>query len=175
MIETQRLLIRKFTPADADDLFAYLSLPETYIYEPGEPVTLEQARELAAVRAQGDHFFAVVLKAENKLIGHLYFEKTDPPEFMTWELGYIFNPIYQHRGYASEASSAFVDYAFSHYHAHRIMARCDPRNTASWKLLEKVGFVREGHFIKCASFRVDADGQPNWHDAFEYSLLEKGV
>ncbi len=171
MIETSRLLIRPFKKTDAQDLFDYLSLPITYVFEPGEPVTLEQAAQMCDERSMGHSFFAVVLKSENKMIGHLYFEQQQPLEWLTWELGYIFNPVYQQRGYASEAAAALVDHAFRELHAHRILARCNPDNVASWKLLEKVGFVREGHFKKVAFFRRDEEGKPIWTDAYEYSLV----
>lgn len=174
MIETERLIIRKFMPSDAVDLFEYLSLPEIYRFEPGEPISMDEAVELAAERAQTDSFLAVEVKATGKLIGHLYFEQRQPPEFRTWEIGYIFNPAYQRMGYGSEAAAALVEYAFSHLHPHRIMARCDQKNPASWKLLEKIGFTREGAFKQFAYFRMDEVGNPIWIDAFEYSKLDQG-
>jgi len=172
LIETSRLLIRPFAASDADDLYEYLSDPVTYVFEPGQPISREEAGKLASQRAAGTIFWAVVLKQENKLIGHLYFEPLEPREWLTWELGYIFNPKYQRQGYASEAAGALVGHAFAQFHAHRIMARCNPENTASWKLLEKIGFRREGHFRQCAFFRRDAAGEPVWTDAYEYSRLE---
>ncbi len=173
MIETDRLVIRKFMPSDAVDLFEYLSLPEIYRFEPGDPISMDEAVELAAERAQTDNFLAVEVKATGKLIGHLYFEQRQPPEFRTWEIGYIFNPAYQRMGYGSEAAAALVEYAFAHLHPHRIMARCDQKNPASWKLLEKIGFTREGAFKQFAYFRMDEVGNPIWIDAFEYSKLEQ--
>jgi len=174
LIETERLLIRKFIPTDGIALFEYLSLPEIYRFEPGEPISMGEAMQLAVERAEGDNFLAVVLKESGKLIGHLYFEQRQPPEFRTWELGYIFNPKYQRMGYGSEAAAALVKYAFAKYHPHRIMARCDQNNPASWKLLEKVGFIREGAFKQVAYFRLNEVGSPIWVDAFEYSMLEHG-
>ena len=109
-----------------------------------------------------------------KLIGHLYFKQLEPEDRMTWELGYIFNPSYQRKGYASEAAAALVQYAFDHYHAHRVMARCNPENTASWKLLEKIGFTREGSFRKAGFVHKDEAGRPIWTDVYEYSKLEAG-
>jgi [ribosomal protein S5]-alanine N-acetyltransferase len=173
MIETNRLFIRQFLPSDFNDLYEYLSDPSIYVYEPGEPISLDEAKELVSQRSMGNIFWAVVLKWENKLIGHLYFEQLEPEERMTWELGYIFNPKYHRKGYASEASAALVEYAFTHYHVHRIMARCNPENPASWRLLEKIGFTREGHFRKNNFFRKDARGNPLWFDTYEYSILEK--
>ena len=172
MIETDRLFIRRFEAGDYNDLFEYLSVPAIYAYEPGKPVSLEEARELALHRSKGTDFLAVVLKCEKKMIGHLYFKPIEPEAKMTWELGYIFNPKYQRNGYASEASKAVTDWALASHKVHRIMARCNPENTASWKLLEKIGFVREGHFRKCGFVHRHHDGSPIWTDAYEYSKLE---
>lgn len=174
MIETKRLIIRRFMPSDAADLFEYLSLPETYRFEPGDPITMDEAVDLAAERSETENFLAVVVKASGKMIGHLYFEQRQPPEFRTWEIGYIFNPSFQCLGYASEASAALVNYAFANLHPHRIMARCDQKNPASWKLLEKIGFTREGTFKQFAFFRMNEVGNPIWIDAYEYSKLEQG-
>jgi RimJ/RimL family protein N-acetyltransferase len=55
--------------------------------------------------------------------------------------------------------------------AHRVVAHCDPRNTRSWALLERLGFRREAHLRAAASFAVDDAGNPVWHDAFGYALL----
>jgi RimJ/RimL family protein N-acetyltransferase len=52
-----------------------------------------------------------------------------------------------------------------------VIANCHPDNTASWRVLEKLGFVREGHLRRNVFFRVDADGRPRWQDTFEYGLL----
>jgi len=175
LIETNRLCIRQFMLSDYNDLYEYLSDPVTYIFEPGKPISLEEAQELVSQRSAGNDFWAVILKQDNKLIGHLYFKQLEPKERMTWELGYIFNPRYQKKGYASEASTALTDYAFANYQVHRIMARCNPENVASWKLLEKIGFTREGCFSKYGFIHKDDSGRPIWNDVYEYSKLEKGI
>lgn len=170
-IETQRLVVRRFRPDDWQDLHAYLSLPETYEFEPGEPMGAEQARALADERSQGTAFLAVELQAERRMVGHLYFHEVDPAELRTYELGYIFSPRYQRNGYATEAARALVGHAFAAMDAHRVIARCDPANIASWRVLEKIGFLREGHLRQNIYFRVDGDGRPLWQDTFEYGLL----
>lgn len=55
------------------------------------------------------------------------------------------------------------------------MARCNPENPASWKLLERIGFQREGHFKKFDFFRKDENGHPVWHDTYEYALIEDEI
>ena len=171
MINTSSLLIRPFQEQDGQALFAYLSNPSVYRFEPGEPVSLEQAKALAAERSQGTDFWAVILKSTQVLAGHLYFKQIEPERLMTWELGYIFNPAYHHNGYAAESASALIQYGFEHFGIHRIVAYCNPENTASWKLLERIGMRREGCFRKKAFFRTTEDGSPLWFDAFAYAIL----
>ena len=169
--ETERLAVRRFREEDWKDLHEYLSLPGTYAFEPGDPVGEEEARGMARRRAGSDLFLAVVLKSSGKMVGHLYFERTEPEEILTWELGYIFNPAYQGRGYCTEASRALVERAFGELGAHRVVAFCNPKNPASWKVLERIGMRREGHFPKKAFFRRDAEGRPLWHDCYAYGML----
>jgi ribosomal-protein-alanine N-acetyltransferase len=174
-IETGRLIIRGFDSSDWRDLFEYLSDPDIYIYEPGEPTTPQQAKELAQQRSDGTDFWAVVLKQQGKVIGHLHFKQIEPHELLTWELGYIFNPAYQRCGCASEAALALVRYAFANYGTHRVVAHCNPDNVASWKVLERVGFKREGLLRKNVYFRKAADGTPLWTDTYEYGILETDI
>ena len=171
MIETQRLIIRPFQPQDGAALHAYLSNPAIYQYEPGEPISLERAMELAAERSLSKNFWAVVLKKTKVLVGHLYFHQIDQPEFLTWELGYIFNPAYHNQGFASESSAALIAYGFAHWGIHRVAAYCNPENVASWRVMEKIGMRREGLMRKNVSFRRDADGTPLWEDSYAYALL----
>jgi RimJ/RimL family protein N-acetyltransferase len=108
------------------------------------------------------------------MVGHLYFHRVEPAELQTYELGYIFNPGDQGRGYATEAARALVGHAFAMMAAHRVVAHCNPANTASWRLLERIGFVREGHLRRNIFFRRDAAGRPIWQDTFAYGRTADG-
>jgi len=55
---------------------------------------------------------------------------------------------------------------------HRVIAQCNPANIASWRVLEKIGFVREGHLRMNIFSRCDGDGRPLWQDTLEYGLLD---
>ncbi len=170
-IATERLALRAFRAEDADDLFEYLSDERTYHYEPGAPIDRNQAVRQAADMATSPDFWAIELKESGKVIGQLYFKHIEPVEMMTFELGYILNPSYQRQGYASEAASALVTQSLTTGGMHRVVANCNPENTASWKLLEKIGFRREGLLRKNIFFRKDAAGEPLWTDTFVYAIL----
>lgn len=169
-METARLKIRSFLPDDGQDLFEYLSQPEVVKYEPYRAFTKEQAKQEAINRSNKSDFFAICLKDTGKLIGNVYLSKQ---EFETWELGYVFNLNYQGKGYATEAVTALIDSLFAGNKAQRIVAFCDPLNTASWKLLERLNMRREGHLIKNIWFFKDENDEPIWKDSYEYAILKE--
>lgn len=172
-METERLILRRFAPDDWKDLHEYLSRPEVLKYD-AETVSDEEAcKDKAAARAKGQAFWAVCLKDTGKMIGHVYFSQKDPPDFLTWEIGYIFNPAYGGKGYATEASRRILQYGFEELGAHRIEAGCSPDNPPSWRLLERLGMRREGYFREQVFFRTDYKGQPIWLDSYQYGMLDK--
>lgn len=175
MIQTARLLIRRFQEKDYQCLYDYLSNPGIYRYEPGEPVTREAARELARKRSQNNDFWAVVLLNTDQLVGHLFFKQIEPPEFLTWELGFIFNPAHQNKGYATESSTALIRYGFEHWGIHKVIANCNPENIPSWRVLEKIGMIREGLVRKNVYFRQDDEGNPLWNDSYTYGILKEDI
>ena len=167
-IETARLILRSFMPEDADDLYAYLSREQVVRYEPYDPFNQRQAAEEAARRAVNPDFLAVALKDTGRVIGNIWFS---PGEWDTWELGYVFHDEFWGRGYAAEACRAVLADAFSARGVRRVVAMCNPENTASWRLLERLGFRREGHLRQNVFFRRTADGAPVWQDTLEYGLM----
>lgn len=173
MLYTERLIIRPFLKSDYKDLHEYLSRKETYNFERGEPISLKTAQKYASDWSKGKNFFAAILKANNKLIGQVSFFPERPPEFKTWQIGYIFHPDYQNKGYATEATQAVIKYAFKELEAHRIVAHCSPENIPSWKVLEKCGMRKEGIAKKDFLLRNDEKGNPIWLDSYDYAILDE--
>lgn len=173
MFETERLIIRKFTGSDWSDLHEYLSKPVIYRFEKGSPITSDEAKNISDERSVSSDFFAVVLKSNKKMIGHLYFSQTEPIEFATWVLGFIFNPDFHSLGFCTEASARIIQYAFEELNAHRITAYCNPLNAASWKVLEKIGMVKEGFFKERAFLVRDSENNPIWQDSYAYAILNR--
>lgn len=173
MIYTKRLLLRKFKLEDVDDLYEYLSNPEVVQFEPYDAMNRAQCQEIVEMRTKEHEafFWAVCIKEKNKLIGNIYFAPSGSPELKTFEVGYVFNPDYQGKGYATEAVKAIFEYAFETLKAHRIVAGTNVLNEKSWRLLERLGMRREAHFIKNIFFKRTADGQPIWNDSYRYAIL----
>lgn len=170
---SDRLLLREFAVNDWKDLYEYLSDESVVKYEPYDVFTETMCRQEASRRSQDSAFWAVCLLGSNKMIGNLYFQRQNPEEFRTWEIGYVFNPKYYGNGFATEACHRILQYAFEDREAHRIIGLCSPENTASWRLMERLHMRREGFFKKPAFFSKDRDGKPIWHDAYQYSMLEE--
>jgi len=170
-LNTTRLTLRRFRPDDAADLYQYLSDARTYRFEPGEPLDRAQADQRAAELAASPHFWAVALRSTDQVIGQIYLKQIEPPEHLTCELGYIMSPVYQRQGYGAEAAAALVRQALAAGGMHRVVAHCNPENTASWRLLEKIGFRREALHRQDVFFRRDAAGAPLWSDTYVYARL----
>jgi len=168
---TERLKIRWFTENDYADLYEYLSDRRTYKYEPGKPITITQSKKLCIERSKNRIFYAVELKSENKIIGHIYFNGIDPKELLTYEIGFIFNNAYQGKGYAAEAVRNFIQRQYSIKNIHKIIAHCNPLNIKSWRLLERLKFKREGKLRKNIFFNRDKNNNPIWQDTYEYGFL----
>lgn len=172
-LTTERLIIRRFQKNDYPDFYEYMSLPETYRFERGEPVSLKAAKKICAEQSRISVFWAVTLKDTKKLIGQVTLNPDRPEIFRSWNLGYIFNPSFHNKGYATEAARALVKYAFTELNAHRVVGHCSPDNTASWKVLEKCGMQKEGFNRKDFIVRTDANGQEVWLDSYEYAILDE--
>lgn len=166
IIETERLILRPFEETDYDDLYEFLSQLETDEFEGYPGITYENGKEHLAYRLRSEEFLAIELAENKKIIGNIYCGKRD---FESREVGYIVNKRYQRAGYATEALAAVIK-ELLHNGTHRIFAECDPRNTGSWKLLEKVGMVREAHFHKNIYFHKDENGNPIWKDTYVYAV-----
>jgi RimJ/RimL family protein N-acetyltransferase len=173
MMETERLIIRDFKADDWADLYEYLSKEIVVRYEPYGVFSIDDAIKEAEKRSKNECYLAVCLKGNNKLIGNVYFGRQEPEDILTWEIGYVFNSEYWGRGYAAEACRKVLEYGFMRLGAHRIAAMCNPRNKASWRLMERLNMRREGHLLKNIFFKRDKAGNPLWIDTYEYAILSE--
>jgi len=168
-IMTERLIIKTLEMKDKEAFFSYRALPEVYQYQSWWPKDIQEAEvfieeNLKVVPNTNDSWLqvAVCLKGGG-LIGDIGIHFMDDGEQA--ELGYTFAPEFQGKGLASEAVRAVTDYLFVGLGKHRITGSVDPDNTKSIKLLERLGFRKEAHFVK--SFHLNG----KWYDDCVYALL----
>lgn len=166
-IETKNLILRKFTMNDVKDTFEYLNQRVDAEFERWNIRSISYAEKECEYRIKSENYIAIELKSEKKVIGNLCVSKKD---FESCEIGFIINTDYQRRGFCAEACRALFEKLFADG-THRIFAECNSRNTASWKLLEKLGMRREAHFVKNRYIDTDVSGNPLWQDTYVYALL----
>jgi RimJ/RimL family protein N-acetyltransferase len=154
-IVTQRLELRPFREGDLDMLCEMDGDPETTRYLYWGPRTraevrtsLARRRKMTAIERQGDGLrLAVVVKDSGAVVGDvsLYYVSKEHGQ---GEIGFILHPAQHGHGYAGEAVRALIGLGFEELGLHRIVGRCDPRNTASARLMERLGMRREAHLIE---------------------------
>lgn len=140
-IRTARLLLRRERADDVGAYFAILSDPRAMRYWstlPHEDMTVTQAwlqRSLDRQSTGGDNF---AIELDGRLIGQVGAGRL--PEF-----GFILAPDHWGQGYGYEAASAYLAHAFADPELEAVTADVDPRNAASLRLLERLGFAVTGH------------------------------
>lgn len=172
-ITTERLTLRPFTPADLHDLHAYESLPDVAHYLYWEPRDLDTVRTYLdkkitriALLEEGDAIdVAITLRDTGELAGNCVLIWTSR-QHRQGEVGYVLHPRYHGRGYAAEAARELMRLGFEDLHLHRIVGRIDARNTASGRVLEKLGMRREAHLIDNEYVKGE------WASEVVYAMLE---
>lgn len=89
--------------------------------------------------------WSIFLKNNNECIGQInsHISSKESDEENTMSLGWYINPKYQKQGYATEAALAMIDYMFNEVKLEKYKTSAAIPNVASWKLMEKLGFVRD--------------------------------
>jgi ribosomal-protein-alanine N-acetyltransferase len=170
-LETDRLRLRAFTSDDWRGLQAYVADDEVMRYDRPWPKSDGELREAATYLAEHTGYWAVCLRATGQLIGHVTCTESEPHAFRNWDLGFGFNPEFQHQGYALEAADRVLRFVFEEGGARRVVASCHPKNAPAWRLLERLGMRREAHHVQPGFLRRTAEDEPIWTDAYEYALL----
>jgi ribosomal-protein-alanine N-acetyltransferase len=148
IIDTGRLILRRFKAEDLQAFYQLGSRPEVIRYAQSTPLaSLEAAREFMNAApfhdyaAYGYGRFACVWKETGAVIGFSGVKYV--PEIGDTELGYRFFPEFWGIGLATEAGRASIDFARDDLGLKRLVAMVHPANTASARVLEKLGFSIE--------------------------------
>ena len=150
-LESSRLLLRNLQLTDLEDFHAYRSQAEICRYQGFKPMDEDKARAFieemsnAPFRAPGQWCqLGIWSKAREKLVGDcaITFLAYEP---RLVEMGCTLNAAYQGQGFAQEAMHLLCKHVFEEHGVHKIKATIDPRNSTAIKLLERLGFSKEGH------------------------------
>ena len=150
-LQTERLVLRKIEPADAPQLLFLRSDEKVMKFLDREPLrSLDEARFFInritdSLLLNDGITWGICLKDDPSMIGTIGFWRLMKEHYRA-EIGYMLHPDYWGKGYTSEAFEAAMDYGFHHMKLHSVEGNVNPENTASMRVLEKAGFVREAYF-----------------------------
>jgi len=169
-INTSRLSLRWIREEDVDDFYAVYSNPEVMRYWSTLPLPDRDAASKLineiheGIKRDEMMKWGIALRSSDKLIGSVTLFHIDFTHRRA-EIGYAQGRAYWGQGYMQEALKAVLNHAFEILNLHRIEADVDPRNAASVRTLERLGFQREGYLRE--RWQVNGEIQ----DAFYYGLL----
>ncbi|WP_062512818.1 GNAT family N-acetyltransferase [Halobacillus sp. KGW1] len=172
VIESKRIYFREVEEGDWPAFYPFASNEEAVRYQPWGPNTPEDCqffvRQVMYDRQQRHRsrfVFVIVSRQDGVILGNMELNIRD------WdgvgEIGFIINPDYWGKGYATEAVHLILDYSFGLCGLHRIAAVSCPENKACIRVLEKAKMVREG------LLRKDLFIKGKWMDSCVYSMLKE--
>lgn len=148
--ETSRLILRKPETTDVSDYLEFVNSEFVQRYNAMTPVTREKAEAEFASAKDDDRIVAMESKADKKVIG-VIFTQEDSIRYgvASKEISYFLREEMSRKGYMKEALQALIGHLFASQQLSCVAARCFLPNIASQRLLESLGFVREGVVRKC--------------------------
>ena len=175
-LHTARLHLRELSISDLSMVHHLHSLPEVDEFNTlGIPNTLKTTqRYLTDWLAQGKatprvaYVLAVQRATDQKVVG-LIALNLGKATFKNAEVWYKLLPEYWSQGLTTEALTALIKFGFDHLHLHRIEAGCAVENSASIRVLEKVGMTREGRKRQILPIRG------NWVDNYFFAILDSDI
>ncbi len=171
LLQTKRLLLREIVPEDASAVFAFRSDPEVQRYNGGVLTHLDQASDLIAQLAAGYGQqtmleWGVTLQGDDTVLGIFGYANWSQLHRHA-EIGYCLARAYWRQGIAWEALQAIIAFGFEGMDLNRIFAYPLVKNSASLRLLEKLGFQQEG--VRREELWVDGA----FHDEALFALLRR--
>lgn len=170
---TQRLVLREFVPSDWRDVLAYQSDALYLRFYEWESRSESEARAFVQMflgwqleNPRSRYQLAMILQEEDRLIGNAGIRVNDS-RLLEANIGYEVDSRYWGRGYASEAARALLTFGFESLTLHRIWAHCLAENSASARVLEKIGMHLEGRE------REKEWIKGRWHDRLTYAILDR--
>lgn len=172
-LKTKRLTLRLFVESDLEAIHVLQSIPEVDRYNTlGIPKDFDETKKMMQPLLEANqkddidnYTFVIEQKNDNQFVG-LIALRLGSKKYNSAEVWFKLNPIFWGQGYATEALDKVLDFGFEKLDLHRIEAGCAVDNTASYKVLEKVGMKPEGRRRKTLPLKA------GWSDNFEFAILE---
>jgi len=170
-LTTTRLSLRRIRDDDVDDFYAVYSDPKVMRYWSTPPLpNVEAAAKLireihAGIERRELLKWAIALRTNDRLIGSVTLFHPDFTHRRV-EIGYALAHAHWRMGYMGETLEVIINFAFDDLNMHRIEADVDPRNTASVRTVERLGFQQEGYLRQ--RWQVNGEIQ----DALFFGLLK---
>jgi [ribosomal protein S5]-alanine N-acetyltransferase len=163
-LETERLILEPLEVAHAEKLYAGLSDATLYKFIPNDPLSLAELTEKyrRILRGPRDNNielwrnWAVRLQDSGDYIGMI--ETSIFPSDYAY-LAYFMFASHHRQGYAHEACAAVLSHVRESYAMKRVVAEMDVRNTASWRLVESLGFIRTGDKLNADFFKGESSDE----------------
>jgi ribosomal-protein-alanine N-acetyltransferase len=153
ILETERLVLRRLTASDSNEIIELRGNPETMKFIP-RPLITNHEEAIAFLNVIDENIdtnlainWAITIKGIDKMIGIAGIYRIQPENYRG-EIGYMIMPQYHNKGYVTEAAKAITDFGFNQLNLNSIEAVIAPENSASEKVLIKNGYTKEGHFIE---------------------------
>ncbi len=169
VLRTKNFVIRAFERKDLEAFSQYRSQEVVAKYQSWTGFTYQDAVELfdsmdySTFGTEGNWYqLAISMHGTDELVGDLAVHFIDRDQI---EIGFTVSPQHQGKSVATEAVSSLLRYVFSELNTHRVVAITDANNMAAHRLLVKLGFRHEGHFIQNIFFKGA------WCDEYLYALL----
>lgn len=163
-----RVSVRPLSIADLEPYSVMHGLPEVVAYVPWEPRDRDEARKSLerkiAKAGATQAAYAVIRNSDNAFLGELNLTVFDADN-RNAEIGFLFLPEFHGHGYATEASRELMRIAFVEWDLHRLIGRCDARNDASARLMQRLGMREEAHFRRNEFIKGE------WTDELVFALL----
>ncbi len=173
-LETERLVLRRFTMDDEELLMQLDNDPDVMLYiNAGAPVPREEIVDetLPAFlryydRFDGYGFWAAIDKQSGRFLGWFHFRPGDGAGPLEPELGYRLHRFAWNQGYATEGSRALIDKGFGEFGVERVYAETMAVHSGSWRVMEKAGLRHVRSFHADWPVRIPGDE----HGEVEYAI-----
>ena len=173
IIKSKRLEIRFVNKSDLKLIHNLLILPETDRFNTlGLPKNLEVTKSfldewMKSMQKERiiNYTFTILDKQNGKFIG-LFGLNLGRKIYKSGEVWYKLYPNFWGKGFATESLNCVLNFCFNDLKLHRVEAGCAVDNIASYKVMEKVGMIKEGRCRKVLPL------ENGWSDTFEYAILD---